>query len=74
MVTVSLYFDDKEYEDIKKVADLYGVSTTDFIKNSILEDLEDELDYIGAIQSERESNNITHPREVILEELELSDG
>ncbi|CAM4050349.1 DUF6290 family protein [Catellicoccus marimammalium] len=53
MVIVSLYFDDKEYENIKKVADLYGVSTTDFIKNSILEDLEDELDYIGAIQSER---------------------
>lgn len=73
MTVTSIRFNDKQYDEIKKMAEFYGLSVTTFMRNAILERLEDELDYNAAIQSERESNGITHSRESILKELGLSD-
>lgn len=73
MTVTSIRFNDKQYDEIKKMAEFYGLSVTTFMRNAILERLEDELDYNAAIQSERESNGITYSRESILKELGLSD-
>ncbi|GAB2027990.1 type II toxin-antitoxin system RelB family antitoxin [Lactovum odontotermitis] len=70
MTTATLRFDDAIYEQIKELADFQGLTPTTFMRNAILEQLEDEQDYQEAIQVLRESNGESVSRSEIMKRLE----
>ncbi|GAB2024210.1 hypothetical protein OfM1_02800 [Lactovum odontotermitis] len=71
MTTATLRFDDAIYEQIKELADFQGLTPTTFMRNAILEQLEDEQDYQEAIQVLRESNGESVSRSEIMKRLEM---
>lgn len=69
MTTATMRFDDEVYSQIKSLAEFHGLTPTTFMKNAILEQLEDELDYQDGIKVLAESNGKTVSREQIMERL-----
>ncbi|AYW48394.1 hypothetical protein C7K38_08460 [Tetragenococcus osmophilus] len=56
MVVTSLRFKDEQYQEIKELAEFEGVSVTTFMRQTILDRLQDEKSYYEAVQSLEESN------------------
>lgn len=71
MTVTSLRFKDEQYREVKALAEFYGESVTTFMRQTILERLEDESDYHDAVASLKESHGETVSREAIKRRLEL---
>ena len=69
MTTATMRFDDDIYSQIKELAEFHGLTPTTFMKNAILEQLEDELDYQEGIKALSEINGKTVSREKMMERL-----
>lgn len=65
----SIRFPEEQYMEIKKLADLYGESVTNFMRQTIIERLEDELDYNQAVANKKASNGEMVSRKEIMERL-----
>lgn len=72
MVSTTIRFDENILAMIHKQADREGISATDFMRNAILEKLEDTLDYQDAIQNLRKSKGKTVSRKRVKEKLNLN--
>lgn len=65
MTVTSLRFKDEQYREIKELAEFEGVSVTTFMRQTILDRLQDENDYYEAAQNLEESNGETVSRDEI---------
>ncbi|ETY75389.1 type II toxin-antitoxin system RelB family antitoxin [Lactiplantibacillus fabifermentans] len=65
MTVTALRFKDDQYEAIKKLAEFNGVTVPTFMRQTILERLEDEQDYHDALVNLRESHGETVSRSEI---------
>ena len=66
MPVTSLRFKDEQYDEIKETAAFYGVSVTTFMRQTILDRMEDEQDYRDAVDSVDASDNQTVSRDEML--------
>jgi predicted transcriptional regulator len=71
MTTVTIRFDDAVYKQIKELAAFHGLTPTAFMENTILEQVEDELDYQDAIKVLQESDGETVSQEEVMARLGL---
>lgn len=71
MTVTSIRFKDDQYQAIKALADFYGESVATFMRQTILERLEDEADYRDAASNLEESHGETVSREEIMHRLGL---
>lgn len=65
MTVTSLRFKDEQYQEIKELAEFEGVSVTTFMRQTILDRLQDENDYYEAAKNLEESNGETVSRDEI---------
>ena len=74
MVTIkstTILFENDVLELIHKQANLDGQSTTEYMRNAVLEKLEDSLDYQDAVDNIRASNGRTVSRKNAKKQLGL---
>lgn len=69
MAKISIKLTEEQLEQIKRLANLEDESVTTYIKNIILEKVEDEQDYKDAIQAKKESNGRTYSEKEVMKEL-----
>lgn len=56
---ITIYFDERILNLIHQQAELNSQTSNEFMRNAILEKLEDNLDYQNAVKNIRESNDQT---------------
>ena len=74
MVTIkstTIRFDNAVLKLIHKQANLDGQSTTEYMRNAVLEKLEDSLDYQDAVENIRASDGNTISRKNVKKQLGL---
>lgn len=74
MVTIkstTILFENDVLELIHKQANIDGQSTTEYMRNAVLEKLEDSLDYQDAVENIRTSDGNTIPRKNVKKQLDL---
>ena len=74
MVTIkstTILFENDVLELIHKQANLDGQSTTEYMRNAVLEKLEDSLDYQDAVENIRTSDGNTISRKNVKKQLGL---
>lgn len=71
MTVTSLRFKDEQYKKVKDLAKFYGVSVTEFMRQTVLERIDDENDYSDAMKNLKESHGKTVKRSEILKRLDL---
>lgn len=59
MTAISIRFNDNQYRKIKDLANFEGESITSYMRNAVLEKIEDEEDYADAVQAMNEDNGKT---------------
>lgn len=69
--STTIRFDEDVLNLIHKQADLDGQTPTEFMRNAVLEKLEDSLDYQDAVKNIRESQGKTVSREDVKKQLGL---
>ncbi|NUF24919.1 DUF6290 family protein [Bombilactobacillus mellis] len=69
--STTIRFDNDVLELIHKQANLDGQSTTEYMRNAVLEKLEDSLDYQDAVDNIRASNGRTVSRKNVKKQLGL---
>ncbi|QGV04197.1 type II toxin-antitoxin system RelB family antitoxin [Lactobacillus acetotolerans] len=69
--STTIRFDEDVLKMIHKQADLDGQSSTEFMRNAVLEKLEDSLDYQDAVKNIRESRGQTVSRNDVKKQLGL---
>lgn len=69
--STTIRFNKDVLELIHKQADLDGQTATEFMRNAVLEKLEDNLDYQEAVENIRNSNGQTVSRENVKKQLGL---
>jgi uncharacterized protein (DUF1778 family) len=69
--STTIRFNKDVLELIHKQADLDGQTATEFMRNAVLEKLEDNLDYQEAVENIRKSNGQTVSRENVKKQLGL---
>lgn len=69
MTVTSLKFTDDQYKQIKDLAKLYDISITEFMKQIILEKINDKNDYQNAMKNLKESHGKTVKRTEIFKRL-----
>lgn len=69
--STTIRFDKDVLNLIHKQADLDGQSATEFMRNAVLEKLEDSLDYQDAVKNIRESHGQTVSRNDVKKQLGL---
>ncbi|MBB1068925.1 hypothetical protein H5S40_01895 [Limosilactobacillus sp. RRLNB_1_1] len=69
--STTIRFDEDVLKMIHKQADLDGQSSTEFMRNAVLEKLEDSLDYQDAVNNIRESHGQTVSRNDVKKQLGL---
>ncbi|HJA73818.1 MAG TPA: hypothetical protein H9783_06250 [Candidatus Limosilactobacillus faecipullorum] len=69
--STTIRFDNDVLTMIHKQADLDGISATEFMREAILEKLEDTLDYQDAVRNLRASNGETVSRDDVKKQLGL---
>ena len=70
--STTIRFDNSVLELIHKQAKLDGVTSTDFMRQAVLEKLEDSLDYQDAVKNIRNSGGKTISRDEVKRQLGLS--
>lgn len=71
MKSTTIRFSENVLGMIHHQADLDGETATEFMRNAILEKLEDTLDYHDAVKNMQESHGETLSRQEVLRELGL---
>ena len=74
MVTIkstTIRFENEVLELINKQANIDGQSTTEYMRNAVLEKLEDSLDYKDAVENIRASDGNTISRKNVKKQLGL---
>lgn len=69
--STTIRFDKDVLDLIHKQADLDGQTSTEFMRNAVLEKLEDSLDYQDAVKNIRESKGQTVSRKDVKKQLGL---
>lgn len=69
----SLRFDKEQYHEVHELAAFYGVSVTRFMREAVLEKVEDDKDYNEAIERLRDKDKTIVSRAEILNELGLAN-
>ena len=69
---ISLQFNDDQYKKVKELADFHGVSVTQYMREAVLERVEDEEDYAAAMANLNASHGETVSRTEIRKRLGLS--
>lgn len=69
--STTILFENDVLELIHKQANLDGQSTTEYIRNAVLEKLEDSLDYQDAVDNIRTSDGNTISRKNVKKQLGL---
>lgn len=69
MAKILIKLTEEQLEQIKGLANLEDESVTTYIKNIILEKVEDEQDYKDAIQAQKESDGRTYSEKKVMKEL-----
>ena len=69
--STTIRFDNAVLKLIHKQANLDGQSTTEFMRNAVLEKLEDSLDYKDAVENIRASDGNTISRKNVKKQLGL---
>lgn len=69
--STTIRFDNDVLNMIHKQAALDGVSATEFMRDAILDKLEDTLDYQDAVRNIRASNGKTVSRDIVKKQLGL---
>lgn len=69
--STTIRFDEDVLNLIHKQADLDGQTSTEFMRNAVLEKLEDSLDYQDAVKNIRESHGKTVSRDDVKKQLGL---
>lgn len=69
--STTIRFDNDVLTMIHRQADLDGISATEFMREAILEKLEDTLDYQDAVRNLRASNSETVSRDDVKKQLGL---
>lgn len=72
-MTISLRLNDKESDLFRRYADMYGLTVSELIRQSVLARIEDEFDlqaYEEALAAYRE-NPVTYTHEEVMKLLEL---
>lgn len=68
---ITIYFDEGILNLIHQQAEFNSQTSNEFMRNAILEKLEDNLDYQNAVKNIRESNDQTISREDVKRRLGL---
>ncbi|MDE3283803.1 DUF6290 family protein [Lacticaseibacillus parahuelsenbergensis] len=68
----SLRFKDDQYKKVKELADFHGVSVTKYMREAVLERMEDEEDYNDAMANLKASHGETVSSAEIRKRLGLS--
>lgn len=69
MAKILIKLTEEQLEQIKRLANLEDEPVTTYIKNIILEKVEDEQDYKDAIQARKESNGKVYSEKEVMKEL-----
>lgn len=69
--STTIRFDEDVLNLIHKQANLDGQTSTEFMRNAVLEKLEDSLDYQDAVKNIRESHGQTVSRDDVKKQLGL---
>jgi len=73
MTVTSLRFDDEIYKELKELANFHGMTITAFMKETLLERLQDELDVREAEANLRASKGKTVSREEVMRQAGMLD-
>lgn len=73
MTAISIRFNDNQYRKIKDLASFEGESITSYMRNAVLEKIEDEEDYADAVQAMNEDNGKTYTAQEVKEMLGLNE-
>lgn len=73
MTAISIRFNDNQYRKIKDLANFEGESITSYMRNAVLEKIEDEEDYADAVQAMNEDNGKTYNAKEVKEMLGLNE-
>lgn len=71
MAKILIKLTEEQLEQIKRLANLEDEPVTTYIKNIILEKVEDEQDYKDAIQAQKESDSRTYSEKEVMKEFSL---
>lgn len=71
MPGISIRFNDRQYKEIKAMADFEGQTITSYMRNAILEKIEDEQDYKDAVRAKNESDGRTYSEKEVMKELKM---
>jgi len=71
MTVTSLRFKDNQYKQIQDLAKFYGISVTEFIRQTVLDRIHDENDYKSAVENIKKSHGKTVKRKSTLKRLNL---
>ncbi|KRK65086.1 hypothetical protein FC72_GL001713 [Companilactobacillus tucceti DSM 20183] len=71
MAVTSIRFKDSQYKQVQDLAKFYGVSVTEFMRQAVIDRINDENDYKDAFKNIRESHGETVSRKGILNRLDL---
>lgn len=69
MAKILIKLTEEQFEQIKRLANLEDEPVTAYIKNIILEKVEDEQDYKDAIQARKEINGKVYSEREVMKEL-----
>ena len=72
MTAISIRFNDNQYRKIN-LASFEGESITSYMRNAVLEKIEDEEDYADAVQAMNEDNGKTYSAQEVKEMLGLNE-
>lgn len=64
MVVTSIRFPDETYKKVKEMADFSGVKVTTFMREAILEKIEDQEDYEDCVAEDKEMTGTVSREEV----------
>ncbi|WP_057819234.1 type II toxin-antitoxin system RelB family antitoxin [Schleiferilactobacillus perolens] len=70
-VLTTLHFRDEEYNQIKVLAARHGISASEYMRQAVLDRIEDEEDYRGAVINIKASHGETVSRERIKKRLDI---
>lgn len=71
MPEISIRFNDKQYKEIKAMADFEGQTISSYMKKAILEKIEDDQDYKDAVRAKNESNRKIYSEKEVIKELNM---
>jgi len=71
MTVTSLRFKDDQYKKVKDLAKFYGNSVTEFMRQTVMDRINDENDYNDAIKNLKESHGKTVKRDEIIKRLNI---